>query len=404
MTPNDSQMDVLLRRFASGAPGESLGEHLDADEMNTFAEGMLPPAARARYVSHLASCDECRQHVAQIALAGGAVIRAESPVSERPQRRPFWEGVSALFAPRGLRYAAFAAVLLIVAGIAFIALRRPQPSSELVASRTESDQHPASAIQPPAGATNGAATDANTRPQQSNSPATTSIGSDKAEDRDAEKLAEASPAPLAMKEAPTAPALEAKKAAPESDLAKSQPSYAPPPPGEAGQPTTVGGVAAKQEPMKTSQVDTMAGRAAERERSQGIVANQSRDDRKMKDQSVVTQQRRATDEKTKGGPSRNMENQAARNANENRIENTPLSIPAPKPNDTEEQTRSAGGRKFRKQGKAWVDQKFKSSMTLKSVARGSDEFNSLDSGLRSIAQQLGGEVIVVWKGKAYVIK
>ena len=132
--------------------------------------------------------------------------------------------------------------------------------------------------------------------------------------------------------------------------------------------------------------------------------NQSRDDRQMKDQSVA-QQRRGTDEKTKGGPSRNMENQAGRNANENRIENMPLSISAPKPNDTDEgQTRSAGGRKFRKQGSAWVDQKFKSSMTLKSVARGSDEFDSLDSGLRSIAQQLGGEVIVVWKGKAYLIK
>lgn len=405
MTPNDKQIDLLMRRHARTAGPEITGEHLDADELNTFAEGMLPPAARARYVSHLASCDECRQHVAQIALAGGAVVRAESPVSERPQRRPFWEGVSALFAPRGLRYAAFAAVLLIVAGIAFIALRRPQPPTELVASRTESDQHPASAIQPPAGPTNGAATDANTRPQQSNSPATTSIGSDKAEDRDAEKFAGASPAPLIMKEAPTAPAVEAKKAAPESDLAKSQPSYAPPPPGEAGQPTSVGGVAVKQESLKTGQVDTIVARAAERERSQGIMANQSRDDRQVKDQSVVTQQRRATGEKTKGGPSRNLENQSTGNTNENRVENMPLGISAPKPNDTEEaQTRSAGGRKFRKQGKAWVDQKFKSSMTLKSVARGSDGFNSLDSGLRSIAQQLGGEVIVVWKGKAYVIK
>jgi len=68
------------------------------------------------------------------------------------------------------------------------------------------------------------------------------------------------------------------------------------------------------------------------------------------------------------------------------------------------QTRSAGGRKVRKQGAAWVDQKFKTSMTLKSVSRGSEAFDGLDSGLRSIAQQLGGEVIVVWKGKAYLIK
>jgi hypothetical protein len=402
MTPNDKQIDLLMRRQARTAEPEITGEHLDADEMNTFAEGVLPPAARAQYVSHLASCGECRQQIAQIAVAGGAVIRAESPVTERPQPRPFWQGVSALFAPRGLRYAAFAAVLLIVAGIAFIALRRPPAPDDLVASRTESEQHPASAVQPAAGPANGAATDANTRPQQSSSPTTTAIGSDKSEKRDLDKFADAAPPPTTMKEAPAAPELETKKAVTESDVARGQPSYAPPPPGEIASAAGSGGVAVKREPQKAEATDKIAG--ADRERSQGLLGSQSRDDRQMKDQSVA-QQRRATDEKTKGGPSRNMENQSTRNANENRVENMPLSMSAPKPNDTEEaQTRSAGGRKFRKQGSAWVDQKFKSSMALKSVARSSDEFNSLDSGLRSIAQQLGGEVIVVWKGKAYLIK
>ena len=402
MTPNDKQIDLLMRRHARTGEPEITGEHLDADEMNTFAEAALPAVARARYVSHLAQCDHCRQQVAQIALAGGAVIRAESVVPSKPERLTFWQGVSAFLAPAGLRYAAFAAVLLIVAGVAYIALRRPQQPNDLVASRTESEQHPASAVQPPAAPTNGAATEANTRPQQSNSPSTASIGSDQSEKRGADKLAGAPPAPTMMKEAPLAPAVETKKAATESDLAKSQPSYAPPPPGEADQPASVGGVAAKREPQKAEAMDKIA--SAERERSQGLVVTQSRDDRQVKDQSVATQ-RRAVDEKSKGGPSRNLENQAGRNANENRVENMPLSISAPKPNDTEEgQTRSVGGRKFRKQGNAWVDQKLKSSMTLKSVARSSDEFNSLDSGLRSIAQQLGGEVIVVWKGKAYLIK
>src|SRR2546423_5585575 len=161
--------------------------------MNTFAEGTLPPAARAQYVSHLAQCDHCRQQVAQIALAGGAVIRAESAVAERPRRRTVWQGASAFLTPGGLRYAAFAAVLLIVAGIAFIALRRPQSPNDLVASRTESEQHPASAIQPPAGPTNGAATESNTRQQLYNSPSTTSRGYVKYEIRDLAKLVEAVP-------------------------------------------------------------------------------------------------------------------------------------------------------------------------------------------------------------------
>ena len=403
MTPNDKQIDLLMRRHARAAEPEVAGEHLDADEMNTFAEGALPIAARARYVSHLASCAECRQQVAQLAISSGVAVRTE--IGEARSRRSFWEGLGALFSPRVLGYAAFAAVLLTVAGIAFIALRRPHSANELVASRTESEQHPASAIQPPAGPANGAATEANTRPQQSNSPTTTAPGSAKSQAGDVDEFAETAPSPTTMKEAPTAPAVETKKAVGESDAAKSQPSYAAPPPGETGQPASVGGVAAKREPQKADQAsDTLAARAGERERTTGFSMNQSRDDRALKDQSVA-QQRKATDEKSKGGPSRNVENRSAGSANENRVESTPLSIPAPKPNDTEEgQTRSAGGRKFRKQGSAWVDQKFKSSMTLKSVARGSDEFNSLDSGLRSIAQQLGGEVIVVWKGKAYLIK
>src|SRR5205085_290623 len=255
MTPNDKQIDLLMRRHARTAEPEITGEHLDADEMNTFTEGTLPPAARARYVSHLAQCDHCRQQVAQIALAGGAVIRAERAVAERPRRRTFWQGVSAFFTPGGLRYAAFAAVILIVTGIAFIALRRPQSPNDLVASRTASEQHPASAIQPPAGPTNGPATESNTRPQLSNSPSTTSRGSDQSEKRDLDKFADAAPVPTTMKEAPPAPAVETRKAATGSDVAKDQPSYAPPPPGEAGQPASVGGVAAKQAPQKTEAMD-----------------------------------------------------------------------------------------------------------------------------------------------------
>jgi hypothetical protein len=83
-----------------------------------------------------------------------------------------------------------------------------------------------------------------------------------------------------------------------------------------------------------------------------------------------------------------------------------LSAGAGKRDATEEapETRSVGGRKFRRQGIAWVDVKLKSSMTLKSISRDSSEFAALDSGLRSIAQQISGEVIVVWKGKAYLIR
>ena len=42
--------------------------------------------------------------------------------------------------------------------------------------------------------------------------------------------------------------------------------------------------------------------------------------------------------------------------------------------------------------------------SITNVARGSDAFRALDPAVRSMAEQLGGEVIVVSKSKAYRIR
>src|SRR6266705_3714648 len=115
MTSNDEQIDLLMRRHARSAKHTTTTDHLDADEMNTFAEGALPPVARARYVSHLADCDQCRQQVAQLALRGGAIVHAHPINVEKTEHRTFWQVFTGLFALPVLRYAAFAAVFLVVA-------------------------------------------------------------------------------------------------------------------------------------------------------------------------------------------------------------------------------------------------------------------------------------------------
>jgi hypothetical protein len=66
--------------------------------------------------------------------------------------------------------------------------------------------------------------------------------------------------------------------------------------------------------------------------------------------------------------------------------------------------RSVSGHRFRRQGSAWVDTAYKSSLSTINVARGSEQYRSLmadEPALRAITQQLGGEVIVVWKSRAY---
>jgi hypothetical protein len=70
-------------------------------------------------------------------------------------------------------------------------------------------------------------------------------------------------------------------------------------------------------------------------------------------------------------------------------------------------TRRVGGRTFQRQGDAWVDTAYSSTSATTNVARGSEQYRALvadEPELRQIAEQLSGEVIVVWKGRAYRIR
>jgi hypothetical protein len=67
------------------------------------------------------------------------------------------------------------------------------------------------------------------------------------------------------------------------------------------------------------------------------------------------------------------------------------------------ETRTAGGKVFRRADKVWYDSAFSGQRTI-SVRRNSGEYKKLDAGLRSIADNVGGVVVVVWKGRAYRIQ
>ena len=73
----------------------------------------------------------------------------------------------------------------------------------------------------------------------------------------------------------------------------------------------------------------------------------------------------------------------------------------------EVETRSVMGRQFTREDDAWVDTAYQPSRATVRVARGSDQFRALvadEPGLRTIAEQLNGVVIVVWKSRAYRIQ
>lgn len=109
---------------------------------------------------------------------------------------------------------------------------------------------------------------------------------------------------------------------------------------------------------------------------------------------------------TRPAPENRRESAGARRA---RSSNTQLSREAAGPetkDDSAGETRSAGGRQFRRQGGVWVDTAYNSSLSTVNVARGSEQYRALiadEPGIRAVADQLGGTLIVVWKKRAYRI-
>lgn len=392
-----------MRRFAKDPVRPNESSHLDADEMSAFAEGALPPAARAQYVSHLADCDRCRKQVSSLAISAGAVARTEQSVAEKIERRRFWQILAGFFAVPVLRYAAFGAVLLIAAGVAFIALRPRGDLSDLAASQESNQQEPPTAVKPTTTDTNGGLNkDSNTA--RSASAPQSPAASDQNPKRDEDRVAENTTPPLQPMKEVARPVDEAEKKA-ERPMVAQKPGYAPAPPGEiqSGAPAQTGSgrvATLSDSPRKAEDKLT----AADRERDMAKDSGRSDDVTRTPSQPASVR-RRAEDTKLKGGPSRNMDNVMANNQSANEAQNAvPKTLQGQASTEESPQTRSVGGHKFRRQGNSWVDQKFKSSMTLRNISRGSDEFAALDSGVRSMAQQLGGEVIVVSRGKAYLIK
>src|ERR1043166_773845 len=123
----NNEMDLLLRRLGrrhDTSVSETNGDvdHLDADELNAYAENVLPPAARARYTEHLAECARCRELVVQLS-SSAAVVPAVATV-KAPEPSALRQFLASLFSPLVLRYAVPALGLIVVAAIGVFVLRQ----------------------------------------------------------------------------------------------------------------------------------------------------------------------------------------------------------------------------------------------------------------------------------------
>lgn len=394
------------------------GAHLDADEMNAYAEGALPPAARSRYTSHLAECRSCRAVVTDLVLAAQAAdVESKRDALESASPSKSWWGaiVAALFAPPVLRYAVPAILLLGVIVVALVATRdRSEP--QLVAQKEES-QHkdePSKQAAPEAspsqmrsdessaGAANNSATTAG-KTEADAPPQAPSLDGTLQTNSNADQTSSARTTTTETKPdangAPGNKVIQRDEPRANDELYAKETPAAPPPP-LMSRPASPSAGEAEEEKQKReqntadsrgSQENSELGRTGS---SKDAEARNRAEDRPSAASESAPKQSGAGQPASRMGARRAAKTAADKGADDNdRADNST-------------ETRSVAGRRFQRRGDAWIDTAYSSSRSTINVARGSDQYRALaadEPGLRSIAEQLGGVVIVIWKGKAYRI-
>jgi hypothetical protein len=329
------------------------------------------------------------------------------PASQPTATESWWQKIGPLFAPARLRYAAFAAVLIAVVGIGFAVWRRSheRPSSYVAQSRqTEQDERTAGQRQEPAA--NGVAPERSGAVAKANSQSTPAPFLDQKKQESTAVSPPPPPKPVdTLASNDTAQSSVSTGRSNEVSANNAVPSYAPPPTVETEQRVDTrnreqnfGLIHGPQRAESNDKYKNLD----DRSRGAGDVAKTRDEDRTRtgSDQPVTKEESKDVATTRKRSEPRTATLAGRPAAGERQEE--PKSDKAAPPEEAD--TRTVGGRKFQRQGNAWIDVKLKSSMSMKTISRGSDEFEKLDAGLRSISQQFSGPVVVVWKGKAYRIQ
>jgi len=389
----DKEMDALLRRAAGRGVlvGDSPQKHMDADAIAAFAENALPEKSRMIYTQHLAVCDPCRTTLADLitlnAEAEPAMAAAAAPLAAASV--PWYR---ALFASRNLAYTMGALVLVFGGLLGFIVLQNSNKGENGFVSKVEDSQMAANVPGRAEGA-NSLANAANANSNAANSvpgeiPRSVGVAD---EQLPAEPNAAAVPPPAFAPTSNTA-------AAPDKDQ---QSAIGIDKEKAAGQPGSLD--AAKREEDERAKNEVKFAATEPQMRKQDAVGNVF--------QSQQNQMTPGAGNKT-AGPSRSDVQRDNRAYDGRQLDDKALltAKKAEKPAAAAESSDSmtaavkrAGGKTFELKQGAWYDAAFQGQKT-KNVRRSSDDYRKLDGGLRSIADTIGGTVVVVWNGKAYRIQ
>jgi hypothetical protein len=362
----NNEMDLLLRRLArrdDASASDAGGDHLDADELSAYAENALPAAARARYMTHLADCSRCRGLVVQLGSSAGVVATTESAKVSGPSGlKKFF---ASLFTPMVMRYAAPALGLIVVAAIGFVALRQQAPQS--VARLSNGEQRPTSSP-----------VDSNVYSvrESATSPTPTPGGLTDKQGRTVHLDSASVPnAP------PTVSSVNA-DVSKDKEVAQAKPD------------DQAGAVAANEPPPPPKAAATTVDETAKTEVNK----------KEVREQPAVAPQAA----KTLGAAEREDKDNFARKPADSSARGIASTSAGQRDKSVFRFTgRTVAGRQFQREGGVWIDTAYDSSKDVVTVARDSEQYRALvadEPQIKTIADSLDGEIIVVWKGRTYRIR
>ena len=374
----NNEMDLLLRRLGRRPDGSAsaAGDHLDADELSAYSENVLPAAARARYTAHLAECSRCRELVVQLSSAAGVVTAPESV--QVPGTSFLKKLLASLFSPMVLRYAAPALGLIVVAVIGLIVLRRDRISDHVakLQETPATNNGPAAATSP---------VDRNSGFYDQQQKTSTQNGRANMEAGRNQSVPPPPNAPPTVSSITVTPSPGASPQKVEQQAANEPSSQAAPKPAV----TTDEKQQAKDTEARKKEAEQAPATPQPAEESVGV---EKRDDRQVADMAAAGARPAA---KRAPATARGVSSVAK------------LSEVEKKEKDDSAETRSVAGRRFRKDGGIWIDTAYDSSRSTTNLTRGSEQYRALiadEPAIKTIADQLDGEFIVVWKGHAYRIR
>jgi hypothetical protein len=373
----DKEIDAILRQARlSGEAATSTETHLGADEISAFAENAVPGAARARLTAHLADCTRCRKILSNVILmnaeadtetASSAVAAADTAEAKTPWYRK-------LFVFPQLAYTMGALVLLFSGFFGYLLLKNlPGSGSSQVAYSTNSaDRMDKSASESaPQAVSNSNSAVNSSIPSTASTPAntaSTTANSAPVLSSNTTTTAAATPAPLGDKTAE--PELNSREM-------QNLPSATPLPKPQS-QPTVT---TESDEVAKVSPAAPVAGAVTQNRAAEEKKKNETADAVRPKDD----------------------DNKSLSAQKDSQMRSAPMTKTARKQESEAGATRSVGGKTFNNVGGIWFDSMV-GKQKPKTIRRGTSDYLKLDAGLRSIADQLGGTVVVLWSGKAYRIQ